>query len=134
MTEIVECVPNFSEGRRKEVVDAIANAIASVPGVRLLDTEMDSNHNRCVITFIGDRSAVAEAAFQGAKSAVAMIDMNNHRGEHPRVGALDVLPFVPISGVTMDECVAIARSVGKRLAGETPSRAYLAAHAHAHPP
>src|SRR5437879_11216218 len=80
MADIVECVPNFSEGRRKEVVDAIAKSIASVPGVRLLDTEMDSNHNRCVITFVGDRIAVAEAAFQGAKSAVARIDMNNHRG------------------------------------------------------
>jgi glutamate formiminotransferase len=125
MAEVVECVPNFSEGRRKEVVDAIAKSIASVPGVRLLDTEMDSNHNRCVITFIGDRSAVAEAAFQGAKSAVAMIDMNNHRGEHPRVGALDVLPFVPISGVTMDECVAIARSVGKRIAEELRVPVYL---------
>ena len=125
MAEVVECVPNFSEGRRKEVVDAIAKSITSVPGVRLLDTEMDSNHNRCVITFIGDRSAVAEAAFQGAKSAVALIDMNNHRGEHPRVGALDVLPFVPISGVTMDECVAIARSVGKRIAEELRVPVYL---------
>jgi len=125
MAEVVECVPNFSEGRRKEVVDAIAKSIASVPGVRLLDTEMDSNHNRCVITFIGDRSAVAEAAFQGAKSAVALIDMNKHRGEHPRVGSLDVLPFVPISGVTMDECVAIARSVGKRIAEELRVPVYL---------
>jgi len=125
MAEVVECVPNFSEGRRKEVVDAIAKSIASVPGVRLLDTEMDSNHNRCVITFIGDRSAVAEAAFQGAKSAVALIDMNKHHGEHPRVGALDVLPFVPISGVTMDECVAIARSVGKRIAEELRVPVYL---------
>ena len=125
MADIVECVPNFSEGRRKEVVDAIAKSIASVPGVRLLDTEMDPNHNRCVITFVGDRNAVAEAAFQGAKSAVARIDMNNHRGEHPRVGALDVLPFVPISGVTMDDCVALARSVGKRIADELQVPVYL---------
>jgi len=125
MADIVECVPNFSEGRRKEVVDAIAKSIASVPGVRLLDTEMDSSHNRCVITFVGDRNAVAEAAFQGAKSAVARIDMNNHRGEHPRVGALDVLPFVPISGVTMDDCVALARSVGKRIADELQVPVYL---------
>ena len=125
MADIVECVPNFSEGRRKEVVDAIAKSIASVPGVRLLDTEMDSSHNRCVITFVGDRNAVAEAAFQGAKSAVARIDMNNHRGEHPRVGALDVLPFVPISGVTMDDCVALARSVGKRIADELRVPVYL---------
>lgn len=125
MTEIVECVPNFSEGRRKEVVDAIANAIASVPGVRLLDTEMDANHNRSVITFIGDRSAVAEGAFQGAKAAVARIDMNTHRGEHPRVGALDVLPFVPILGVTMEDCVLLARSVGKRIAEELQIPVYL---------
>ncbi len=125
MADIVECVPNFSEGRCKEVVDAIAKSIASVPGVRLLDTEMDPNHNRCVITFVGDRNAVAEAAFQGAKSAVARIDMNNHRGEHPRVGALDVLPFVPISGVTMDDCVALARSVGKRIADELRVPVYL---------
>jgi glutamate formiminotransferase len=125
MTEIVECVPNFSEGRRKEVVDALANAIASVPGVRLLDTEMDPNHNRSVITFIGDRSAVAEGAFQGAKAAVARIDMNTHRGEHPRVGALDVLPFVPILGVTMEDCVVLARSVGKRIAEELQIPVYL---------
>ena len=125
MADIVECVPNFSEGRRKEVVDAIAKSIASVPGVRLLDTEMDPDHNRCVITFVGDRNAVAEAAFQGAKSAVARIDMNHHRGEHPRVGALDVLPFVPISGVTMDDCVALAKSVGKRIADELQVPVYL---------
>ena len=125
MADIVECVPNFSEGRRKEVVDAIAKSIASVPGVRLLDTEMDPNHNRCVITFVGDRNAVAEAAFQGAKSAVGRIDMNHHRGEHPRVGALDVLPFVPISGVTMDDCVALANSVGKRIADELQVPVYL---------
>ncbi len=125
MARIVECVPNFSEGRRKEVVDAIAKSIASVPGIRLLDTEMDPNHNRCVITFVGDRPAVAEAAFQGAKSAVDLIDMNKHRGEHPRVGALDVLPFVPIGRVTMDDCVALARSVGKRIAEELRVPVYL---------
>jgi glutamate formiminotransferase len=125
MTEIVECVPNFSEGRRKEVVDAISNTIASVPGVRLLDAEMDPNHNRSVVTFIGDRSAVAEGAFQGAKAAVARIDMNTHRGEHPRVGALDVLPFVPILGVTMEDCVVLARSVGKRIAEELQIPVYL---------
>ena len=123
--EIVECVPNFSEGRRKEVVEQIAKAIVSVPGVSLLDTEMDSNHNRSVITFIGNRAAVAEGAFQGAKSAVALIDMNAHRGEHPRVGALDVLPFVPILGVTMEDCVDLARSVGKRFADELQLPVYL---------
>ncbi|HWM52468.1 MAG TPA: glutamate formiminotransferase, partial [Thermoplasmata archaeon] len=86
MPEIVECVPNFSEGRRREVVDAIAREIASVPGVRVLDQEMDADHNRSVITFVGDRASVAEAAFRGAKKAIELIDMNRHRGEHPRVG------------------------------------------------
>jgi len=125
MTEIVECVPNFSEGRRKEVVDAIAQSIASVPGVRVLDQEMDADHNRSVITFVGDRTSVAEAAFRGAKKAVELIDMNRHRGEHPRVGALDVLPFVPIAGVTMDDCVDLARAVGKRIADELQVPVYL---------
>src|SRR5437879_9098659 len=125
MADIVECVPNFSEGRRKEVVDAIAKSISSVPGVRLLPTRRSSDLNRCVITFVGDRIAVAEAAFQGAKSAVARIDMNNHRGEPARVGAVDVLPFVPISGVTMDDCVALARSVGRRIGDELQVPVYL---------
>jgi len=125
MTEIVECVPNFSEGRRKEVVDAIAQSIASVPGVRVLDQEMDADHNRSVITFVGDRTSAAEAAFRGAKKAVELIDMNRHRGEHPRVGALDVLPFVPIAGVTIDNCVTLARAVGKRIADELQVPVYL---------
>ena len=125
MPEIVECVPNFSEGRRKEVVDAIAQAIASVHGVRVLDQEMDADHNRSVITFVGDRTSVAEAAFRGAKKAVELIDMSRHRGEHPRVGALDVLPFVPIAGVTMDDCVDLARAVGKRIADELQVPVYL---------
>src|SRR5213594_3442140 len=125
MAEIVECVPNFSEGRRKDVVDAIAEAIGSVAGVRVLDQEMDANHNRSVITFVGDRAGVAEAAFRGAQKAVERIDMNRHQGEHPRIGALDVLPFVPISGVTMDDCVGLARSVGKRIAEELRIPVYL---------
>jgi len=125
MREIVECVPNFSEGRRRDVVDAIVAAIGSVSGVRVLDREMDADHNRCVITFVGDRQGVAAAAFLGARVAVDRIDMNVHRGEHPRVGALDVLPFVPIAGVTMDDCVALARTVGKRIADELGVPVYL---------
>ncbi len=125
MPEIVECVPNFSEGRRKEVVDAIVAAIAAVKGVRVLDQEMDANHNRCVVTFIGDRSAVADAALAGARKAVELIDMNQHHGEHPRIGALDVLPFVPVAGVSMEECVELARSVGRRLADELGIPVYL---------
>ncbi len=125
MAELVECVPNFSEGRRAEVVDAITAAIASVHGVRLLDREMDANHNRCVITFVGDRTSVAEGAMAGARKAVELIDMNHHHGEHPRIGALDVLPFVPVSGVTMDDCVVLARSVGQRIAQELGLPVYL---------
>jgi len=125
MVEIVECVPNFSEGRRPDVVEAIAAAIGSVPAVRVLDREMDADHNRCVITFVGDRHGVAEAAFRGAEKAVELIDMTLHKGEHPRVGALDVLPFVPVAGVTMEDCVALARQVGKRIADELRVPVYL---------
>lgn len=125
MVEMVECVPNFSEGRRTEVVDAIAEATASVPGVQVLDRQMDADHNRSVITFVGDRKSVAEAAFRSAQKAVELIDMNRHRGEHPRVGALDVLPFVPIKGVTLDDCVELARSVGRRIADELQVPVYL---------
>src|SRR3989475_3600033 len=125
MAEIVECVPNSAEGRRKDVVDAIAKAIGSVVDVRVLDQEMDVNHNRSVITFVGDRAGVAEASFRGAQKAVELIDMNRHRGEHPRVGAIDVLPFVPIAGVTMDDCVAVAHLVGKRIAEELQVPVYL---------
>src|SRR3989304_1050850 len=123
--EIVECVPNFSEGRRKEVVDRIAAAIARVPGTNLRDTEMDAHHNRAVITFIGGPTAVAEAAFCGAQEAVSLIDLTTHRGEHPRIGALDVCPFIPIAGVTMEDCVAIARAVGDRIARELKVPVYL---------
>lgn len=125
MAGVVECVPNFSEGRRPEVVDAIVQAIASVREVRLLDREMDASHNRCVITFIGSPEAVQEAAFRGAAKAVDLIDMNHHTGEHPRIGALDVLPFVPIAGVTMDDCVGLARKVGQRIATDLKVPVYL---------
>ncbi|HYM40486.1 MAG TPA: glutamate formimidoyltransferase [Thermoplasmata archaeon] len=125
MAEIVECVPNFSEGRRKEVVDAIAAAIAAESGVRILDQEMDANHNRCVITFIGNRDGAARGAFAGARKAVELIDMNLHHGEHPRIGALDVLPFVPVAGVTMEDCVQLARTVGRRIAAELGVPVYL---------
>jgi glutamate formiminotransferase len=122
---IVECVPNFSEGRRREVVDAIANAARGVASVAVLDVELDPNHNRSVLTFVGSPEAVGEAAFRAAKKAVELIDMNAHRGEHPRIGALDVLPFIPISGVTMEDCVRLARETGKRIADELGVPVYL---------
>ena len=122
---IVECVPNFSEGRRREVVDAIADAARGVAGVTVLDVELDPNHNRSVLTFVGPPEAAAEAAFRTAKKASELIDMNVHRGEHPRIGALDVLPFVPIAGVTMEDCVRLARETGKRIADELGIPVYL---------
>src|SRR5437879_6128652 len=105
MERIVECIPNFSEGRRVEVVDAIVAAIRSVEGVVLLDREMDASHNRSVITFVGEPEACIEATVRAAGRASELIDLNKHQGEHPRMGATDVIPFVPISKVTMEDCV-----------------------------
>jgi glutamate formiminotransferase len=122
---IVECIPNFSEGRRTEVLDQIIGAIKSVPGAVLLDRESDPNHNRSVVTFIAAPERVVEAAIAGAKKAAELIDLNSHIGEHPRMGATDVIPFVPISGVTMDGCVALARACGERMWSELGIPVYL---------
>jgi len=113
---LVECVPNVSEGRRAEVVDRIANAIAAVHGVRLLDRTSDADHNRSVLTFAGEASAVEAAAHALVDAAYREIDMRTHTGEHPRLGAVDVVPFVPLGGTTMDECVAIAHRFGRSVA------------------
>ncbi len=115
MTKLVECVPNFSEGRRPDVLEAIASAIRAVPGVTLLDMESDKDHNRSVFTFIGEPEAVKKAALAAAGKAVELIDMEKHQGEHPRLGALDVMPFVPVADMTMAEAVALAREAGKGL-------------------
>ncbi|MCU1309793.1 MAG: Formiminotransferase-like protein [Candidatus Angelobacter sp.] len=114
MSTLVECVPNFSEGRDKAVVDAIVEAM-QVKGVYLLDREMDSDHNRCVITLVGDRDAIAEAAIRGVGKASELIDLTKHQGAHPRMGAADVVPFIPIEGVTLEDCVAIAKHVGEEI-------------------
>jgi glutamate formiminotransferase len=114
MSTIVECVPNFSEGRDAAKVEAIIAAM-KVDGVYLLDKEMDADHNRCVITLVGDRDAVAEAAIRGVGKAAELIDLNTHQGAHPRIGAADVVPFIPIEGVTLDDCVAISRHVGSEI-------------------
>lgn len=124
MDQIVECVPNFSEGRRKEIVGEIVSAM-SLPGVKVLDREMDADHNRSVITLAGEPSAIEQAAFRGIAAAARLIDLDTHRGEHPRIGATDVVPFVPIRGVTMDDCVAIARRLGERVARELDIPVYL---------
>jgi glutamate formiminotransferase/formiminotetrahydrofolate cyclodeaminase len=113
-SSLVQCVPNFSNGRDKAVVDAIVDAM-KLPGVYLLDREMDSDHNRSVITLLGDRESIAEAAIRGVGKASEIIDLNRHKGAHPRIGAADVVPFIPIEGVTIEDCVAIARHVGEEI-------------------
>src|SRR4051795_1489323 len=114
MSTLVECVPNFSEGRDKAVVDAIVEAM-QVKGVYLLDREMDSDHNRCVITLVGNRDAIAEAAIRGVGKASELIDLTKHSGAHPRLGAADVVPFIPIEGVTIEDCVAISQYVAEEI-------------------
>jgi glutamate formiminotransferase len=115
MKRLIECVPNFSEGRDPAKVDTIVEAMSRVPGVCVLDREMDADHNRSVITLAGDPDAVAEGALLGTGKAMELIDMNEHTGAHPRVGATDVVPFIPIEGVTLEDCVALARRVGQEI-------------------
>jgi glutamate formiminotransferase/formiminotetrahydrofolate cyclodeaminase len=114
MSTLVECVPNFSEGRDRAKVDAIVEAM-KLPGVYLLDREMDADHNRCVITLVGDREAIAEAAIRGVGRAAELINLTQHQGAHPRMGAADVIPFVPIEGLALEDCVTIARHVGEEI-------------------
>src|SRR5262245_42989167 len=125
MPRLVECVPNFSEGRRREVVDQILDSIAAVPGVTLLDREMDPDHNRSVLTFAGEPDPVMEAAFRAIAKAAELIDLNVHRGQHPRMGATDVVPFVPVEGMTLDDCAELARRLGKRVGDELAIPVYL---------
>src|SRR6266508_5064236 len=115
---LVECVPNFSEGRKTETIERLAHAISSVPTVCVLDTHIDPDHNRSVITFVAAPENVVAAAFAAVRLASELIDMRQHQGVHPRLGATDVLPFIPISGVTMDDCVALAHEAGARIASE----------------
>jgi glutamate formiminotransferase/formiminotetrahydrofolate cyclodeaminase len=122
---LVECIPNFSEGRRAEVVAAIVAAIQSVPGVSVLDYSSDADHNRSVVTFVGPPEGVEEAAFAAIQTAAGLIDMTRHTGEHPRIGATDVVPFVPIRGVTMADCVAMAGRLGRRVGDELGIPIYL---------
>jgi glutamate formiminotransferase/formiminotetrahydrofolate cyclodeaminase len=123
-TTLVECVPNFSEGRDEAKVDAIVEAMI-IPGVYLLDREMDSDHNRCVITLVGEREAIEEAAIRGVGKAAELIDLTHHEGAHPRMGAADVVPFIPIEGVTVEDCVAMARHVGAEIAKRFHIPVYL---------
>lgn len=125
MKRIVECVPNFSEGRDPEVIRRIVDRMRQVPGVRVLDVESDPDHNRSVVTLVGSPEAVERAAFEGIAEAAALIDMRKHKGAHPRMGATDVVPFVPVRGITMEECVAMARRLGERVGRELRIPVYL---------
>src|ERR1700682_578554 len=115
MKRLIECVPNFSEGRDAAKVDAIVASMSKVPGVYVLDREMDADHNRSVVTLAGNPDAVAEAALLGVGKAMELIDLTKHSGVHPRIGATDVLPFIPIEGVALEDCVALARRVGEEI-------------------
>jgi glutamate formiminotransferase/formiminotetrahydrofolate cyclodeaminase len=123
--KLVECVPNFSEGRRPEIVDAIRAAIAAVESVHLLDVSSDASHNRSVITFVVSAEHAVDAAFAGIAKARELIDLTTHQGEHPRIGATDVVPFIPLEGATMEDCIAIARQLGHRVGHELEIPVYL---------
>ena len=123
--KLIECVPNFSEGRRPEVIAGIRDAIAAVEGVAVLDVSSDPSHNRTVVTFVAPATSVGDAAFAGIREARERIDMTSQTGEHPRLGATDVVPFIPLEGATMEDCIAIARSVGERVGSELEIPVYL---------
>lgn len=123
--KLIECVPNISEGRDRAIVKACADAVSSVPGVRLMNVTSDADHNRSVLTFIGSPENVTEAAVRLCRQAVKSIDLTRHQGEHPRMGAVDVIPFIPVRNADMDDAVAVARNAGKRIAEEAGVPVYL---------
>ncbi len=125
MSKLVECVPNFSEGRRPEVIEAIANEVRNVANVKLLDVKADASHNRVVVTFVGEPQAVKEAAFNACKKAAELIDMEKQHGEHPRIGATDVIPFIPVKNMTMEECVQLADELAQDIAQKLQIPVYL---------
>lgn len=125
MQQIIQCVPNISEGRNREIVQAVVDAVGQAPGVKLLDWSSDADHNRSVITFVGNAQGVEEAAFALCAKATELIDMTGHTGEHPRMGATDVIPFIPIQGISMEECIELANRVGKRIGQELRIPVYM---------
>src|SRR5438105_9538605 len=122
---LVECVPNFSEGRKPELIGRIAQSIAAVSGATVLDRHIDPDHNRSVITFVGAPEIIIDAAVRAVATAAELIDLRTHAGEHPRIGATDVLPFVPVSGTTMEQCVALAHAAGERIWNELSIPVYF---------
>lgn len=133
MAGLIECVPNISEGRRTAVIDSLANVVRSIPGVRLLDQTSDSDHNRSVLTFAGEPAAVEEAALALVAAAYREIDMRTHAGVHPRLGAVDVVPFVPLAGASMEDCIALAHRFGRTVAEQHGVPVYFYAKAALHP-
>lgn len=133
MAKLVECVPNFSEGRRPEVIEAICEAITNAEGVTLLDHEMDPDHNRAVVTFVCHPSLAVEAAFRGYQKAAELIDMTTHQGEHPRMGACDVCPFIPISDMTVEDAIELAQQLGQKVGDELKIPVYLYEEARTRP-
>jgi glutamate formiminotransferase len=122
---LIECIPNFSEGRRQDVIDEITAAVARVDGVHLLDVQSDAAHNRCVVTFVGHEGPIAEAAFRAIETAAALIDLNRHEGAHPRFGAADVVPFVPLRAEEMPVCIEVAQVLARRVAVDLEIPAFL---------
>lgn len=122
---LVECVANFSEGRRQDVIDAIVQAVGGVAGTAVLDVHTDADHNRSVVTFAGEPESVLKSAYAGIATAARLIDLDEHQGQHPRIGAADVVPFVPLSGITLEECAALARQLGERVGRELNIPVYL---------
>jgi len=118
MNKLIECVPNFSEGRDKSKIDNIVKQMSDVPGITILDVDPGQDTNRTVVTIVGAPEAIAEAAFQGIKRASEVLDMGQHSGTHPRMGATDVCPFIPVSNITIEECVDLSKQVGKRIGDE----------------
>ena len=133
MAKIVECIPNFSEGCNQEIIGALVETGKSVPGVTLLDHSSDTSHNRSVFTLVGDPKGIAEAAFKLCKLASEKIDMTKHKGEHPRMGATDVIPFVPIQDVSVEECIEISKIVAKRMWDELKIPSFLYEHSASNP-
>ena len=125
MSKIVECVPNFSEGCKQEVIDAITSEVKKVAGVTLLNVQSDASHNRTVVTFVGEPQSVKKAAFNACAKATELIDMEKHHGEHPRIGATDVIPFIPVSNVSMDECIELSNELGKQIAEKLGIPVYM---------
>jgi glutamate formiminotransferase len=123
--KIVECVPNFSEGKNDKTFEAIKEALDKIKGVKLLNLEPDADYNRVVVTFAGDENSIVEGAVAATKAATEFIDMRKHKGEHPRLGATDVVPFVPVKNISMEECVKLSEEFGRRISNELNVPVYL---------